>query len=112
MADDAPPTPDAHEHHGPSVRSYLAVFVALAIVTLVSFVANYAASAEHQWISKGASFAIVLGVAVVKAVLVGVIFMHLLFDWRKLYFMIVPVFILAAMMAFVFLPDMVLAWMR
>lgn len=113
MADDAPATtPGDHEHHGPSVRSYLAVFVALAIFTLASFLANYAAAGEHPWISKGFSFVIILGVAVVKAVLVGVIFMHLLFDWRKLYFMIVPAFILAAMMAMVALPDMVLAWMR
>ena len=111
MADDAHP-PDAHEHHGPSVRTYLSVFVALAVFTLVSFVANYAAAAEHQWISKPVSFVIILGVAVVKAVLVGVIFMHLLFDWRKLYFMIIPAFILAAMMGFVMLPDFVLAWMK
>jgi caa(3)-type oxidase subunit IV len=111
MADDAP-TPDEHGRHGPSVRAYLSVFVALAIFTLVSFVANYAAAEERQWISKGVSFAIILGVAVVKAALVGYIFMHLIVDWRKLYFMIVPVFILAGMMAFVLLPDMVLAWMR
>ncbi len=31
-------------------------------------------------------------------------------DWRKLYFMIFPAFILGAMMMMVFLPDMVLAW--
>ena len=39
-------------------------------------------------------------------------FGHLKFDWRKLYFMIVPAFILGAMMMMVFLPDMVLAWQR
>ena len=92
------------------VRLYLTVFVALAFFTLASFVANYAASEEIHWISKGASFVIVLGVAVVKAALVGYIFMHLMADWRKLYFMIFPAFILGAMMMFVFLPDMVLAW--
>ena len=72
--------------------------------------ANFAASEEHQWISKGVSFVIILGVAVVKAALVGYIFMHLVSDWRKLYFMIFPAFILGAMMMIVLLPDIVLAW--
>jgi hypothetical protein len=38
--------------------------------------------------------------------------MHLKFDWGKLYFMIVPAFILGAMLAFVLLPDIVLAWVH
>ncbi len=112
MTDDAP-QPEAHDDdHGRMVRLYLSVFVALAFFTLASFVANFAASEDRQWISKGVSFAIVLGVAVIKACLVGYIFMHLMADWRKLYFMIFPAFILGAMMMFVFLPDMVLAWMH
>ena len=110
MTDDAP-KPEAHDdHHGRMVRVYLGVFVALAFFTLASFLANFLAAGEHPWISKGVSFAIILGVAVVKAALVGYIFMHLFTDWRKLYFMIFPAFILGAMMMFVFLPDMVLAW--
>jgi caa(3)-type oxidase subunit IV len=111
MAHDAS-TPQAHDDHGRMVRRYLTVFIALAVFTLASFVANYAASEEHQWITKGVSFAIILGVAIVKAVLVGMIFMHLNFDWRKLYFMIFPAFILGAMMMMVLMPDIVLAWQR
>ncbi len=109
MTDDAP-QPEAHDDHGRMVRMYLAVFIALAFFTLASFAANFAASGEHPWISKGASFAIVIGVAVIKAALVGYVFMHLMADWRKLYFMIFPAFILGAVMMFVLLPDMVLAW--
>ena len=111
MADDAP-HPEAHDDHGRMVRMYLTVFVALAVFTLVSFVANYAASEERQWITKGVSFVIILGVAVVKAALVGYVFMHLMLDWRKLYFMIFPAFILGAMLMMVLLPDFVLAWQR
>ena len=48
--------------------------------------------------------------AVVKAGLVGWVFMHLAFDWRKLYFMIFPAFILGAMLMMVLLPDFVIAW--
>ncbi len=109
MTDDAH-APEDRGDHGANVKEYLTVFIALAVFTLVSFVANYAASEEHQWISKFVSFVIILGVAVVKAGLVGWIFMHLAFDWRKLYFMIFPAFILGAMMMMVLLPDIVLAW--
>ena len=104
MTDEAPGNPRADDDdHGRMVRLYLTVFVAL-FLTPASFVANYAASEEIHWISQGASFVIVLGVAVVKAALVGYV-MHLMADWRKLYFMIFPAFILGAMMMFVFLPE-------
>ena len=36
--------------------------------------------------------------------------MHLKVDWGKLYFMIFPAFILGAMMMFVLMPDIVIAW--
>ncbi|HVS36934.1 MAG TPA: cytochrome C oxidase subunit IV family protein [Gemmataceae bacterium] len=112
MTDEAP-KPEAHDDdHGRMVRLYLTVFIALAVFTLLSFVANFAAADERHWISKGFSFLIILGVAVVKACLVGYVFMHLMGDWRKLYFMIFPAFILGAMMMFVLMPDIVLAWQR
>jgi caa(3)-type oxidase subunit IV len=50
-------------------------------------------------------------VAVCKAVLVGMFFMHLKYDWGKLYFIIVPISILGLMMMIVLLPDIVLAWL-
>ncbi len=97
---------DAHASVG--VKLYLVVFTALAIFTAVSFFANYAVQAEV--ITRTVSFAIILGVAVCKAVLVATFFMHLKYDWFRLYFVIVPVMILAVMMIIVFLPDIVLAW--
>jgi caa(3)-type oxidase subunit IV len=53
---------------------------------------------------------LILGVAICKAVLVAMFFMHLKFDWARLYFMIIPVMILGTMMVVVLLPDIVLAW--
>src|SRR5437016_4375277 len=97
-----------HAHHGPNVRTYLIVFAALSIFTAVSFVANSLVRAEK--ITPTVSFAIILGVAVVKAVLVGTYFMHLIVDWGKLYYLIFPTFILAVMMITVFMPDIVLGW--
>ena len=105
-------TPDGHGDHESTVRAYMIVFGCLAFFTFCSFAANFASAPEQLWISKTFSFIIILVVSVAKASLVGWIFMHLKFDWRKLYFMIVPAFILGAMMMIVFLPDMVLAWQR
>ena len=100
--------PGEHAHHGPTFRLYMIVATALAIFTGLSFVFNY--MAREKMIGVETSFILILGVAVCKAVLVGMFFMHLKYEWGKLYFMIVPAFILGAMMMFVLLPDIVISW--
>ena len=101
---------DTHssEHHGPGFKAYMVVFVALSIFTAVSFVVNSAVRAGS--ITSTTGFTLILGVAIVKAVLVGTYFMHLIVDWPKLYYLIFPTFILGAMFIVVLLPDFVLAW--
>jgi caa(3)-type oxidase subunit IV len=94
--------------HDMRVKAYFAVFIALSIFTAVSFLANWAV--YQGWIGTHASFAIIIGVAIVKAFLVGLIFMHLKYDWRNVYFIIVPISILGVMMMMVLLPDIVIAW--
>jgi caa(3)-type oxidase subunit IV len=98
------------DHAGPSVKTYLVIFGALSIFTLVSFVANYFAHPEVAVISKFTSFAIILSVAVCKATLVGMYFMHLILDWGKVFIMIVPALILGPLLMIVLMPDIVLAW--
>ncbi|MBX7103459.1 MAG: cytochrome C oxidase subunit IV family protein [Gemmataceae bacterium] len=101
---------DTHDNHahGASVGSYIAVFIALCVFTAVSFVAN---TLVHKGtMSQQTAFAIILGVAVIKATLVALIFMHVKWDWSKLYFMILPSFILAPFLIFALLPDIVLYW--
>jgi len=98
----------AEAHHGPDVKSYLVIFGALSVFTAISFVVNE--FVRHDTISATTGMLLILGVAVVKAVLVGMYFMHLKYDWAKLYFMIIPCFILATMFIVVLLPDIVLAW--
>ena len=62
-------------------------------------------------ISAYLSFVLVMGLAsgiafeVPVAVLVAMIFMHLKYDWRLLYFLLIPVCIMAVMMMVVLLPD-------
>jgi caa(3)-type oxidase subunit IV len=98
----------ATHHEGSGVGAYVVIFLALIVFTAVSFVVNYAVRAES--IQVGTGFTLILGVAVCKAVLVAMFFMHLKFDWPKLYFMIIPVLILGTMMVVVLLPDIVISW--
>ena len=99
---------DPHAHHGPNVKAYLIVFGALSVFTTLSFVFN--TLANQGVITHMTSAAIIMLIAVIKAVLVAMIFMHLKWDWRFLYFLLIPVFIMGAMMMMVLMPDIVLAW--
>jgi caa(3)-type oxidase subunit IV len=94
--------------HDMRVKAYFAVFIALSVFTLVSFIANY--GVRQGWLGVETSFVIILGVAIIKAFLVGLIFMHLNFDWGRVYFIIVPISILGVMMMIVLMPDIVMAW--
>ena len=100
----------AAEVHGPPTSTYLVIFGALLIFTTTSFIANYLAHPEVALINRYTSFVIIMGVAVCKAVLVAMYFMHLKFEWGKLYFLVIPVMILTVMMMIVLLPDIVLTW--
>lgn len=107
------PTVRTHEeeeeaHHGPNLQVYMVIGLALSIFTAVSFIVN--AMVRSDWITVVVGFAIILGVAVVKSLLVALYFMHLKYDWLKVGFFIVPALILGTMFFFVFMPDIVMAW--
>lgn len=90
------------EHHGPSFQQYMIIAGVLSVCTALSFIVNQTVSTAVL------AFLLILGVAIVKAVLVGMYFMHLKWDWKFLYFLIIPVFIMGAMMAVVLLPDILI----
>lgn len=94
----------ADAHAGPDFALYLKVFGVLVVCTALSFVVNWTLG------QNAGSMMVIMIVALIKAVLVAMIFMHLKFDWSKLYFVVIPVLILAVMMLIVLLPDVVLAW--
>jgi caa(3)-type oxidase subunit IV len=99
----------ATAHHGSSgVGAYVVIFAALVVFTAISFIVNSAVRSGS--VTPHAGFTVILGVAICKAVLVAMFFMHLKFDWGRLYFMIFPVMILGALLVVVLLPDIVLAW--
>jgi caa(3)-type oxidase subunit IV len=102
----------AHEHgdthtphdtsHGHSHDSaYMKVFMALAVFTVISF------TVSETFSSKAVTILMILGIATVKALLVATIFMHLKFDWKKIYIVIVPALVLAVVLVFLLTPDIV-----
>jgi cytochrome c oxidase subunit 4 len=96
--------PHGHDHHGPTFGVYMTIFAALSVCTIISFLVNGLLGQNFQ------SASIIMVVAIVKATLVGMIFMHLKYDWGKLYFLILPVFVMATMMITVLMSDIVFAW--
>jgi len=64
-------TRDPHAHHAPNVRAYLAVFAALAVLTVVTVTVSYLR------LPIAAAVFIALAIATVKAGLVAAFFMHL-----------------------------------
>jgi cytochrome c oxidase subunit 4 len=96
---------DSHGHHGPNLIIYLSVAGALAVFTAVSFIVS-AIGMAHNYVG----LTIILGVAICKASLVTAFFMHVKYDWRNVYFIIIPIMILAVMMVIVLMPDGVIGW--
>lgn len=99
----------SHAHSGPeSTSPYFRVFVLLCIFTALSFFVNL--FVRNDTLTPTTGFVLILGIAVVKALLVISIFMHVKWDWGRLYFMIIPVCVLAPMIVFALLPDIVNYW--
>lgn len=96
------------EHHNGHIsdKTFIKVFGALLVCTAISFAVNQLVGSG----SPAINFAIIGLVATLKAILVMVFFMHLLIDWKKLFFFIVPVMILAPLIVIVLWPDIVQAW--
>jgi caa(3)-type oxidase subunit IV len=111
MADEHPTHAHPYADHkpaGPNFRMYMTIFYALCVFTALSFVFNE--MARHEIITYTTSVALIILVAVIKSACVASIFMHLRFDWNRLYCIVIPVSILAVMMVIVLLPDIVLGW--
>jgi cytochrome c oxidase subunit 4 len=89
------------EMHVESHAPYLKVFFALLILTIL----------EYTYASTGllGFFILVLGLmilAIIKASLVGWYFMHLKFEGRWVYGMLIPASILAMILTFALVPDL------
>ena len=76
----------AQSHHYPSSRTYLIVFAALAILTLIEVGASY--------LSGDLKVAVLIVLSLVKAALVILFFMHLKYDSRWYAFIFLAPFVL------------------
>jgi caa(3)-type oxidase subunit IV len=83
-------------------KSYFSVFVALCLFTLVSYAAD---KIQGLFPNRNVMTAIVLGIALCKALCVMLIFMHLKFERAWKYLLLAPTFILAATIPFALTPD-------
>ena len=95
---------DNHEHAGPSFQAYMYIFVALCVCTALSFVVNRLLGENLK------SAAIIMAIAVVKATLVAGIFMHLKWDFGKVYCIVIPVCMVTFMMVIILSIDQTLVW--
>lgn len=93
------------EHKGPTFMTYMYVFAALCVCTALSFIINRIFGDNNL---TGAG--LIMVVAIIKATLVAGIFMHLKFDWGKLYCIILPVCVVTVMMVIILSIDAALAW--
>ena len=91
------------EHSEPTDKLYLAIAGSLAGLTIISY------AADRMGIPRAGLILVVLSVALVKATLVAMFFMHLKFDWTKVRVMIIPALLLAAVLVLALLPDITLA---
>ena len=88
------------EMHAESHSPYIKVFLGLAVLTAVEYF--------YARVFKDTFSTLVLGLmflAVVKASMVGWFFMHLKFEGRWVYYMLVPAAFLAAVFIFALTPD-------
>ena len=96
---------DHHEGHI-SDNTFMKVFIGLMIFTAATFATNQFLGSRAAELA----FVIIGGIAICKALLVVIFFMHLKIDWKKVIVFIVPTMILAPLMVIVLWPDVVLAW--
>lgn len=93
---------DNHEHHG-GVGIYIFVFVALCVLTTMSFLTYFDFWREH--VSPEVSRAFMMAVSCTKAMLVIMFFMHLKWEANWKWVLTVPASVMSALLIFALIPD-------
>ncbi|WP_152051641.1 cytochrome C oxidase subunit IV family protein [Tautonia marina] len=86
------------------VKVYLRVFLALLVLTMAEYFYAKALAGASAWLLIGG----LMVIAIVKAGLVGLFFMHLLFEGRWKYLVLLPTTFLATVTVLGLVPDMAL----
>jgi cytochrome c oxidase subunit IV len=101
MTAHVPPATDvaSAEEAGAHVH-YMLVWFGLAVLTAIEY---FYAWGAQEWFVTLLTGLMVL--AIVKAAMVGWYFMHLKFEGKWVYILIIPAFVLAAILTFALVPD-------
>jgi cytochrome c oxidase subunit 4 len=107
MADHAPSHSASHgdhAHHAPGgVGKYVAVFVALCVLTAISFAVGNSHSLREN--SPQVMWAMMMAVSCAKAMLVILFFMHVLWEANWKYVLTIPASMMSLFLLLMLVPD-------
>jgi cytochrome c oxidase subunit 4 len=110
MAHDAHPAvdqdldADLHEHHAPGgLMKYLAVFVALCVLTAISYSVGNSQSLREN--SPVVMWAMMMAVSCAKAMLVILFFMHMMWEANWKYVLTIPASLMSMFLLLMLIPD-------
>jgi cytochrome c oxidase subunit 4 len=92
---------DDHSHGG--LGLYLGVFVALCVLTAISFAVGNSSSLRDQ--APGVMWAMMMAVSCAKAMLVILFFMHLKWEANWKYVLTVPASVMSLFLVLMLIPD-------
>jgi len=101
-------TPHHEEHHGPTVKMYFAIFISLAILTVATVLAakvDFAEVLHSPQYGELVNNAVALGIAVTKASLVVLFFMHVKYENKLVGLAVVASVIWLAFLIFITMSD-------
>ncbi len=95
---------DLHEHHAPGgLSKYLAVFLALCVLTAISYAVGNSQTLRNQ--SPEAMWAMMMAVSCAKAMLVIMFFMHLMWEANWKYVLTIPASMMSIFLLLMLIPD-------
>src|SRR5688572_25678344 len=94
---------DAHHHAHGGVRKYVLVFLALLALTAISFAVGNSQQLREN--SPGAMWAMMMAVSCLKAMLVILFFMHMLWEANWKYVLTIPASMMSIFLLLMLVPD-------
>ena len=92
-----------HDHGHAGVGKYVMVFIALCVLTAISFAVGNSATLRHN--SPGAMWAMMMAVSCAKAMLVILFFMHMLWEANWKYVLTIPASMMSIFLLLMLVPD-------
>src|SRR5262249_39770287 len=92
-----------HEHGHAGVAKYVLVFIALCVLTAISFAVGNSETLRHN--SPGTMWAMMMAVSCAKAMLVILFFMHMLWEANWKYVLTIPASMMSIFLLLMLVPD-------